>query len=43
MEEQNLKYNNKYVYKINDRFEAIGIEAAQKLLKSKEKPTVFNI
>lgn len=41
MEEHSLKFKEKYVCKIKNRFEAIGIEAAQKLLKLKEKPTAI--
>ena len=41
MGEHSLRFEEKYVYKIKNRFEAIGIEAAHKLLKSKEKPTAI--
>ena len=41
MEEQGLEYNGEFVYKCEGRFEAIGIEAARKLLNSSLKPTAI--
>ncbi len=41
MAEQGLNYNEKCVYKIEGRFEAIGIKAAQELLSSPVKPTAI--
>lgn len=41
MKEAKLKYNPQYVYEIEGRFEAIGIEAAQQLLNASVKPTAI--
>ena len=41
MQEKGLPFREDFVYVINDRFEGIGIKAAEEILSQKERPTAI--